>query len=174
MKERTFVMLKPDGVQRNLIGEIIKKFENAGLKIVAMKMVQADEKLVEKHYPPSMAVAIAKKTKASFDKEGKEFPWGLEEYGMMIVRYLRKYITEGPVVPIILEGEDTIEKVKNLVGHTDPTRAKKGSIRGDLGKDSYEKANAEKRAVRNLIHLADRERIEEEIDIWFKKEEIYS
>ncbi len=172
MKERIFVMIKPDGVRRGLAGEIIKRFENAGMKIIAMKICKATPEQVEKLYPEEMALGIAEKTKKAFDMEGKEFPWSLEEYGMIIVGYLRKYINGSCVVPIVIEGDNAVDVVRRTVGATDPSRAEKGSIRGDFGNDSYEKANAEKRAVQNLVHVADRERIAAETKIWFKKREI--
>jgi len=151
MKERTFVMIKPDGVERNLIGEIIRRYEQAGLKVVALKMVKLSEDIVAKHYPQSMALSIAEKAKKSMGK----LDMTPEEYGNMVLKGLREYITSGPVVCMVLEGENAVEKVRKVTGFTDPSRAERGTVRGDLGEDSFEKANAERRSVRNLVHASD-------------------
>lgn len=106
-KERTFVMIKPDAVQRGIIGEIISRFENKGIKIIAMKMVSVDKELAEKHY------GIHK---------GKSF-----------FEPTVKYITSSPVIALILEGNNAIEMVRTMMGKTDPQKAELGSIRGDYG-----------------------------------------
>ena len=165
--ERTIVIIKPDGVKRGLVGEIIRRFENAGLKIRAMKMMLASKELIRKHYPESMAIGLGKKA----EKGGTKVR-DYERMGKQILSWLRDYLTEGPVIPIILEGERVREKVREIVGYTDPSVAKPGTIRGDLGEDSIKKANEEKRAVRNLVHVADPENVEREIKLWFEPEEI--
>ena len=106
-KERTFVMIKPDAVQRGLIGDIISRFEKKGIKIVAMKLVSVSKELAEKHY------GIHK---------GKPF-----------FEPTVKYITSSPVISIVLEGNNVIEMVRNMMGKTDPQKAELGSIRGDFG-----------------------------------------
>jgi len=171
MIEKTFVMIKPDGVERRLIGEIIKRYEQAGLRVVAMKMIKLDENIAKEHYPDSLAESIIKKAKEKMGDLGKT----PEEYGRMVLTGLRKYVTSGPVVCMVIEGEDAIKKVREITGYTDPSRAKPGTIRGDLGEDSYEKANAEGRSVRNLVHASDSpETAKEEIKRFFKQEEIFS
>jgi len=136
-KERTFVIIKPDAVQRGLIGNIITRFEGKGIKIVAMKLVSVSKELAEKHY------GIHK---------GKPF-----------FESTVKYITSSPVVAIVLEGNNTIEMVRGMMGKTDPQKADMGTIRGDYGQF----------IGRNIVHGSDSpENAEFEINLWFKPEEI--
>ena len=165
--ERAFVIIKPDGVKRNLIGEIIKRFEDAGLRVVAIKTMKATKKLIKKHYPKSMAVGLGKKA----ERAGAEVD-DYKKRGEMVVLWLRTYLTEGPVVPIILEGKNACKKVREIVGFTDPPQAKPGTIRADLGIDSIKKSDSERRATRNLVHVSDIENVEKEIKLWFKPNEI--
>ena len=158
--ELAIVIIKPDGVKRNLIGEIIRRFEKRELKVVTIKMMKASKKLISKHYPGSMAVGLGKKAERGGTKVDD-----YEKMGKNILEWLRTYLTEGPVVPMILEGKNVGEKVREIVGYTDPPVAKKGTIRGDLGIDSIKKANEEKRAARNLIHVCDPENFEKELTI---------
>src|SRR3972149_12078843 len=111
MTERTLVVIKPDGVQRNLVGKIISYYEAAGLKIVAVKMVRVSEELISKHYPEDdeYMISLGKKNKKAGDKVHD-----YKEHGRMIVRSLRKYLTESPVVAMIIEGEDAIQKVRKV------------------------------------------------------------
>lgn len=167
--ERTFVMIKPDGVKKNLIGEIIKRYEQKGLKVRKLRMIKPDEDLIRTHYPDEMSEDIGEKTKKVFEESGEEFPWGKREYGMMIVNWLRDFIVSDYVVPMILEGKNAVKKVREVTGDTEPLRAPEGTIRGDLSNDSYEKANSEKRTVANLVHASDsKENAEREINLWFR------
>lgn len=135
--ERTFVMIKPDGVQRRLMGKIIERLESSGLKIVAMKFIKASKELAEKHYEIH---------------KNKPFYEGLI-----------KYITSGPVLAMIIEGEDVISIVRKMVGETDPKKALPGTIRGDFAQH----------IGRNIIHASDgKETAEKEINLWFKEDEI--
>jgi nucleoside-diphosphate kinase len=108
-RDRTFVMVKPDGVQRGLIGEIVSRFEDRGLKLVAGTFMQIDRELAEEHYG---------------EHEGKPFFEGLVEF-----------ITSGPVFAMVWEGKDAVRQVRNMMGETDPAESPPGSIRGDLGLD---------------------------------------
>lgn len=169
--EKTLVIIKPDGVERNLTGEIIKRFQNAGLKLVAIKMLKVDKEIVSKHYPMSKEylISLGKKSERAGDKIDD-----YEAQGRMIVEGLRRYITSGPVVAMVLKGENAISKVREITGYTDPSKAKPGTIRGDFGEDSIIDANREKRACRNLIHASGNPKeAEKEIKLWFKKEEIF-
>ncbi|RLF50757.1 MAG: nucleoside-diphosphate kinase [Thermoplasmata archaeon] len=137
--ERTFVMIKPDGVQRRLIGKILQRFEQAGLKIVAMKFLKVSHELAEKHY-----------------EVHKDKPF----YESLI-----KYITSGPVVAMVIEGQNAIERVRKMVGATDPQKADPGTIRGDFCQH----------IGRNVIHASDgKETAEKEISLWFNEDEIIS
>ncbi len=172
MKERTLVLIKPEGVQTHKIGKILSRFEDAGLKIIGMKMAKADVKLVSQHYPESMAEPIWKKAKESFEKDGKEFNETIE-YGKSRVRELREHLTESPIVAIVLEGPHAIKCVRKIVGFTSADRAESGTIRGDFSTDSFELGNQLSRPVRNLIHASDQENAEREIKLWFKSSELF-
>jgi len=142
--ERTLVLIKPDGVERNLIGEIIRRFESGGLKVRDMKMVAPKKEFVETHY------AMHK---------GKPF------FDLLI-----KYLANRQVVAIILEGKDAVALVRKIVGATDPSKADKGTIRGDLGNDSRERADKEHRSIYNLIHASGtKDEAEVELKLWFGK-----
>ncbi len=165
MTQQTLVVIKPDGAKRNLIGEIIKRYETEGLKVLELKMLNATEELVAKHYPEDedFMRTIGEKSAAAGEDVGDPV-----EMGRQVVMWLRTYITSGPVVAIVLEGEDAIKRVRSITGFTDPQTADKGTIRGDLGTDSILKANSEKRPVENLIHASGNpEEAAREIALWF-------
>lgn len=137
MIQRTFVMIKPDGVRRKLVGEIISRFEKRGFNIVAMKMVQMDRATAEKLYE---------------EHKGKPF---FEE--------LINYVTSGPVVCMVIEGEDAVNVVRKMIGNTDPKEAPPGTIRGD-----YALSKAE-----NVIHASDsEEKAKREMSIFFAEKEL--
>ncbi|MBI2650158.1 nucleoside-diphosphate kinase [Candidatus Woesearchaeota archaeon] len=149
MIERSLVIIKPDGVERGLIGEIIKRFENAGMKILGMKMVWIDRKFAEKHYE-------AHKTKPFFKE-------------------LVEFITEGPVVAFAVEGVHAVENVRRLVGDTSPHEAAPGTIRGDFAHISMDYASRKKSGGKNVIHASgSKKEADAEIKLWFKKDEIHS
>ena len=164
--QQTLVIIKPDGVDRNLTGKIISYYEEAGLRVVKLKMMQADRDLIMKHYEENEDYmrAIGQKSLDAGNKVDD-----ILEYGRMIVQSLRDYMTSGPVVPMVLEGEgEAIALVRKVTGFTDPTQADKGTIRGDLGNDSIAKANGEGRPTKNLIHASGNvEEAEKEIALWF-------
>lgn len=174
-KERSFVIIKPDGVQRTLIGEIIGRIERTGLKIVALKMFVPDRKRATEHYGKDDAWCIEKGTNTieAMKKNGDAPTKSALEYGKDIIEALLKYVTFGPVVGFVVEGAHAVEIVKKLVGPTQPLVSDVGTIRGDLTIDSYELANLAGRAVRNLIHCSDKpSEAEREIKIWFAPEEL--
>ena len=147
--ERSLVLIKPDGVQRAVIGEIVARFEKVGLKIVGMKMVWVDEKFSKKHYSEHV---------------DKEFYPGLEAM-----------ITEGPVVAMVLEGIHAVEQVRKMVGSTEPKSSAPGTIRGDYAHVSYTHADAKGIAVKNLIHASGNSKeAKAEVALWFTKEELHS
>lgn len=174
-KERTFVILKPDAIQRGLVGEILSRFERAGLKTVAMKMIVGTEEQCFTHY---------NKNDEWYEKKGAKFvdnlkTQGLEpnkpaiEYGKDIVRALAKYMIAGPSICLVLEGNQAVAVVTKLVGGTEPTTSDVGTIRGDFTLDSYDAANFDARAVRNLVHCSESPiEAEREISIWLKENEI--
>lgn len=180
--EQTFVLIKPDGVKRGLVGELIQKFERMGLKIVAMKMVLPAEDLLTKHYRSNDSETLKRwgeKTLKTYTKYGKDAKKDLGtddplELGRMVRKWLFDYVTSGPVVAMILEGRHAVENVIALAGPTMPVQAASGTIRGDYSTDSAAYANDEKRGVMNLVHIsASLEEANFEKTLWFKPFEIY-
>jgi nucleoside-diphosphate kinase len=181
--QRSVVLVKPDGVKRGLIGEIVTRFEKAGLKIIAMKMVWVDKELVNKHYPESrteLMRAIGTKTLESYAKYGKDAKEELgtmdaEEIGRMVNKWNIEFLSSGPVVAMLIEGIHAIEQIRMMVGHTLPSVATPGTIRGDYSIDSPALANTKKRPVRNLIHASgNEEEAKYEAELWFHTNEIHS
>lgn len=178
-KEKTFVILKPDAIQRGLIGEIIKRIEQIGLKIVAMKMIVATTEQCEKHYNKDDAWFIKKGENIVKNRTemGKPIEKEAIEYGRDIIRKLSSFMTCSPVITIVIEGNQAQAVVKRLVGSTEPSTADTGSIRGDYALDSYYLCDTDdSRAMRNIIHCTDpadgEGTAEREISVWFKEEEI--
>lgn len=174
-QERTFVILKPDTVQRSLIGEVIKRFEKTGLKCTAMKMfVPTEEKLIQ-HYNKSEEWFLKKGTNVVNDLMAQGLPIEKEpiEYGRDIIRTIVKYMTAAPVIAMVWEGNQAVNVVTKLVGTTEPSTSDVGTVRGDYTIDSYGHASFENRAVRNLVHCSDAvSEAEREIAIWFTEDEI--
>ena len=174
-KERTFVMVKPDGVQRSLIGEIIQRVERVGLKISALKLVLPTEEQCWTHYDKDEAWFAQKGERSIADRKaaGLSADKPAVEYGKYIVRALVKFMTSGPVVAMVIAGNQAVGIVQKLVGGTEPLTSDVGTIRGDFTLDSYALSSLDERAVRNLIHCSDKpEEAERETKIWFKPEEI--
>ena len=175
-KERTFVAVKPDGVQRGLIGEVVQRFERVGLKLVAMKMIVADEAHIEKHYTldPEWRRITGEKTIASYKAKGLEPPSEDPlEITAKVLANLKAFMTSGPLVAMVWEGAHAQKIVKKITGGTEPLTSDVGSIRGDFILDSYEMSDQDKRAVRNILHCSgSKKEAEDEINHWFKPEEI--
>ena len=163
MYQETLVILKPDALERNLIGTIIKYYEDADLKVIDIKLYQkVDIDLLKKHYPDSMALSIGNKAKAAVPSLKDPL-----SHGMEVLEALRKYFSRGAVLAIKLAGCDAIKEVRRITGYTDPDTAEKGTIRGDLGIDTIKKSTAEGRAVENLVHASGNpEEAEAEIELW--------
>ncbi len=149
MIEATLVLVKPDGVQRGLIGEIIRRLEQRGLKISGLKMVRIDKDFAKEHYAEHVS---------------KDFYKGLEDF-----------ITSAPVVAIAVEGINAVENVRKIVGSTEPKSAPIGTIRGDFAHVSYEYADNKKISIRNLVHASGNKKdAEREIGLWFSIDELHS
>ena len=152
MMERTLVLLKPDAVQRGLMGNIISRFENAGFKAVGAKMVWIDQEFGKKHY---------------FDVA--------ERRGEKVLEVLLGFMTTGPVMALCIEGVNAVENVRKMVGGTEPKTALPGTIRGDFAHISYAHADKEGKAIKNLIHASgNSEEAKQEVGLWFKKEELHT
>jgi nucleoside-diphosphate kinase len=179
--ERTLVVIKPDGVVRGLNGEILNRFEKAGLKLVAAKMVDVSKELAEKHYPSDRhewIEQIGHKTLTNYKKLeadvkellGTDDP---KKIGEMARLWLLEYITSGPVLAFVFEGPHAVELVRKIVGHTLPLESAPGTIRGDFSYDSSLLANSAKRAIKNLTHASgSKEEADYEIPLWFEESEI--
>lgn len=183
MKEKTVVLIKPDGVKRGIVGEIISRFEKSGLKIVALKLVWVDKELVKKHYPDDrieFLKGMGEKTLATYEKFGKDPKEELGtkdavEIGRMVNQWNIDFLSSGPVLAILLQGAHAIESARMIAGPTLPLFAPSGTIRGDYSVDSPALANQKKRAVHNLVHASgnsDEAKYEEEL--WFRKHEIFN
>ena len=177
-KERTFIMIKPDGIQRTLVGEIIKRYERMGLKMTAMKMLVPTTEHIEQHYtldPEWRRITGEKTIKGYKDKGMKPPSEDPLEITAKILEGLKKYMTSGPVLAMILEGSHAVQIVRKVTGGTEPLTSDVGSIRGDYVLDSYQLSDTDGRAIRNLIHASgSSEEAEMEIKHWFKEEEIIS
>ncbi len=179
--ERTLIFIKPDGVQRGLSGEILRRFERAGFRIVGLKMVQATSTFLERHYPTDETFlrTLGGKTKEAFEAAGLDVKreTGTDDalaIGRAVRGWLIAYVASGPVVAFVLEGIQAVGTARKIVGDTLPFRAAPGTIRGDFSIDSPTVANVQRRPVRNLIHASGT--LEEavfEIDLWFRPEELF-
>lgn len=171
--ERTFVIIKPEAIGAGAVGEIIARFERAGLKMADAKMLTATPEMADRLYPDTeeQLAGMGRKTLASMSEREAVGLFGTGdplEIGRTLVGWNRAHIASGPIMCMILEGEGAIQGVRRMMGHTDPARAERGTIRGDLAKDSILAANRERRATRNLVHAADSAaRVEEEAAIFF-------
>ena len=175
-KERTLVLIKPDGVQRALIGEIIKRYERTGLKLVGLKFVIPSVEMVEKHYliDDGWLEAVGKKAQMSYEKKDQKAPFDDPvEGGKWVLERLKKYLSSGPVVVMVWQGNEAVGVVRKITGGTEPLSSDVGTIRGDLTLDSYFLADIDNRAVRNLIHASGSPKeAEKEIKVWFEEDEI--
>lgn len=168
-------MLKPDAIQRGLMGEIIKRVERTGLKFTAMKFLVPTEEQCWTHYNKDDEWFESKGAKIVKQREENGLPVEkpAKEYGRDIIGQLVTFMTSGPVLGCVIEGNQAVGIVTKIVGGTEPLTSDVGTIRGDLTVDSYDLAGIDGRAVRNLIHCSDKpEEAEREIKIWFKEEEI--
>lgn len=179
--QKTVVLIKPDGVKRGLVGQILERFEKVGLKLVAMKMIWVDGELVGKHYQDDEDYhkSVGVKTLENYAKYGFDANETLGvtdpiEIGRLVRKWNMEFLSSGPVVAMIIEGENAVEIVRKMVGHTFPQSAVPGTIRGDYSIESAMGSNISKRATRNLIHASGKpEEAEFEMKLWFKENEIY-
>jgi len=175
--ERTLVLVKPDGVARGLVGRVIKRFEDRGLKIVGLKLIRANTDLVGQHYKYNKVWLenIGKKSKAAYASKGIQVDKKNIEIGEDIRNMLMEYIGSGPVVALVLEGPHAVEGVRKIAGPTEPRGAPIGTIRGDFSVDSYMLSDDLGRPIKNIVHCSGSvEEADDEISVWFSPNEIYS
>ncbi len=180
--EKTFVMVKPDGVNRGLIGEVITRFERAGLKLVGLKMVHPTKEMVKNHYPSTEKwfTIVGEKTLTSYKEMGLNPAEHLGtdkagEIGRIVKGWLVDFISSSPVVCMVWEGNHAIQNVRRLVGNTLPIKANPGTIRGDFTCDSPDLANMKNRPIRNIVHASgDPEEAHNEINLWFTDKELHT
>ena len=175
-------MIKPDGVKKGLIGEVIKRFEQRDLKVVAIEMFQPTRKEIDDHYPKDSAwvTRLGNKTLSTYDKYGFDAmadfgTTDAEKIGPEIRKWLIDYMLSAPLVKMVIEGNHAVDMVRKICGPTLPNLADMGTIRGDYSTDSPAVANAEKRAVANILHASETpEEAEHEIKHWFGDKHVYS
>lgn len=180
MTEKTVVIFKPDAVERGLVGEILSRFERAGLRILGTKTVKVNPSFVAKHYPDKEDYlrSVGQHTLEGYAKVGadpQEILGTVDplKIGAMIRRWNMDYLAKGPVIAAVLAGERAILNVRKIVGKTDPSAADPGTVRADYSSDSFETANREHRSVRNLVHASgSADDSAYEIKLWFKGEEL--
>lgn len=175
-EERTLVVIKPDGIQRVLMGEIIKRYERLGLKLIALKMLVPTVEHIKKHYtldPEWMRITGEKTIKGYKDKGLKPPTENPLEITEKLLKTLSAYMTSGPVIAMVWEGAHAVKIVRKITGGTEPLTSDVGTIRGDYVVDSYQMSDADGRSVRNLIHASGSvKEADDEIKHWFKKEEL--
>lgn len=174
-EERTYVMIKPDGVRKGLIGEVIKRFEQRDLKIVALEMSQPLYDQMDNHYPKKeeWITRLGEKTKSTYEKYGYDLfaDFGTDDtskIGPEVRKWVIDFMMSAPVVKMIVQGVHAVDVVRKIAGETMPYKADMGTIRGDFSIDSPALANKEKRAVMNIVHCSETpEEAEHEIKHWF-------
>jgi len=173
--ERTLVLIKPDAFKRGLVGEIISRFERVGLKLEGMKIVNATNEIVEKHYPDdkNWIRSVGKKTIDTYEKYNLNIIKDLGtndalKIGKLVRKWLIQHLTSGPVLVLILSGNHAVEMVRKIVGNTVPLFAELGTIRGDFSIDSPDFSTRERRVLHNLVHASETvEEAKREISLWF-------
>jgi nucleoside-diphosphate kinase len=181
-EEKTYVMVKPDGVRKGLVGEVIKRFEQRDLKIVALEMFQPTRESINDHYPKDekWIARLGDKTLGTYEKYGVDTVKELGttdnlEIGKMVREWLIDYMTSAPMVRMVVQGVHAVDMVRKIAGVTMPYLADMGTLRGDFSADSPILANTEKRAVANILHASETaEEAAHEIEYWFGKSPIYN
>lgn len=175
--QQSLVLIKPDGVVRGHIGDIISRFEKVGLKITAMKMILPKVDEADRHYAltEEWMQAVYEKAKAKYEANGQAFPYpDYKSYGTSIKNGLVDFLVAGPIVAMVLEGEQAVPIIRKMVGATEPVSSAPGTIRGDYSIDSYALSNEQNRPLRNLVHASGTpEEAQSEIKVWFTEEELH-
>lgn len=180
-EEKTLLIIKPDGIKRGLIGEIVDRIEKRGLKIIALQMVWATRDQVDGHYPKNAVWMrrLGEKSLKTYQEHGMDAKTELgtddpTEIGKMVRDWLLDFLTSGPVVKIVIKGIRAVDMVRKIAGPTMPTLAEMGTIRGDFSVDDAAAANRSQRAVHNIVHASETpEEAAHEIEFWFAPEDIH-
>lgn len=180
-KQKALLIIKPDGVQRGIIGKIISRFEQVGLKIIGVKFEWATKEKVVAHYPENDTwfAKVGQRTLTNYEKKGLDAKTVFKtddavSIGKIVKGWLITYFQESPVFMAVVEGYDCIEIVRKLSGNTIPVLALPGTIRGDFSHDTIDLANEQNRPLRNIIHASDSvEDGEKEVNLWFTEEELF-
>lgn len=180
-REKTLVLVKPDGVMRGLTGQILTRFEQAGLKIIGLKMLRATRSQLDRHFPSSDNwLRIMGQRALDLSKEQGVDPIKLFktsdpiEIGRQIKERNYVYYTNGPVIAIVFEGVNAIAAVRKLVGNTSPILANPGTIRGDFSTGSLNQANELCMACMNIIHASSSpDEAGQEVQCWFSDQELH-
>lgn len=173
--EKTLILAKQDAIHRGLVGEIVKRFEQKGMRLAAMKLLIATQDILEKHYTrdEKMQTETGKRTIENWEKQGKEVKETPLEVGNRIRQWNIEGLKDKPVVAMVFEGFHAVEIGRKIAGHTEPKQALPGTIRGDFSAESYDLADAKKRVIINLIHASGKpHEAEREIKAWFKDSEL--
>ncbi len=175
-KERTLVLIKPDGIQRSLIGEIIKRYERSGLKLTGLKFFIPNKELIKKHYliDKNWLKNVGEKSISAYQKKGIKPPFQDPiKVGQAVLKRLQEFMTAGPVIAMVWQGNEAVGLVRKITGGTEPLGSDVGTIRGDFTLDSYSLADTDDRAIRNLVHASgSTQEANKEIKIWFKPSEL--
>lgn len=176
------VLIKPDGVRKGIMGDVITRFERVGLKLAASKMIWVDKTFVGKHYKDDEAYhkSVGEKTLENYKKYGMDPKENLGtedpvEIGKKVREWNMEFLSSGPVLAMLWEGPDAVSIIRKIVGHTFPSEALPGTIRGDFALDSAYLSNLQKRTTQNIVHASgNQEEAEFEKKLWFREEEVYS
>ena len=177
MLERTLILIKHDGIQRSLVGEILKRFEQRGMKIIGMKMVLPTKEMTLKHYVMTDAwiEKLGNNTRNAAKAKGIEMKETNKEIAERVRNWNVDYLTEGPIIVMVFEGFHAIEIGRKLVGHAEARQAEIGTIRGDFTVESYEMADSNQRTIRSIVHASgNKEEASNEISLWFSEKELHS
>jgi nucleoside-diphosphate kinase len=180
-EDLTFVMIKPDGVKRGLVGEIIGRIEKVGLKIIALEMDHPSKEQADNHYPKDeeWMRRVGQKALAVYEKYGYDpvETLGTDDplkIGQMARAWTVDYVSSGPVVKMVIKGVHALDMVRKLAGSTSPSMAEIGTIRGDFSADSALAANMQKRAIHNLIHASETpEEVVHALEHWDMKKKMF-
>lgn len=181
-KQKALIIIKPDGVQRGLIGKIIKRFETVGLTIIGLKFIWATSEQIIAHYPETDAwfKKVGERTLTNYAKKGLDAKRVFNtndaiSIGKTVKKWLIDYLQESPLFFAVVEGYEAIEIVRKISGNTIPLLALPGTIRGDFSHDCIDLANEQNRPLRNIIHASDTvEDGKKEVALWFTPEELFS